>query len=109
MATKKVSKTTSAQGGSASGRKPKAPKKVAKEKKAVKAKAPKKEEVTLPVAEAVEAPKKVSAGRYVYAVGRRKTAVAQVRLYPGTSDLKENTVNSKTAKMYFGTDDLVNV
>lgn len=99
MATKKIAKTA----------KPKVSKKEAKEKKAVKAKAPKKVEVTVPSVQTEEAPKKGISGRYVYAVGRRKTAVAQIRLYPSTGGLKENTVNSKTAKMYFGTDDLVNV
>lgn len=53
--------------------------------------------------------KETAADRYVYAVGRRKTAVAQVRLYPGTGALKENTINSKTAKAYFGTEALVDV
>lgn len=47
------------------------------------------------------------AERYLYAVGRRKTAVAQVRLYP--VDASEGTmVNKKTILAYFGTQALVN-
>jgi len=40
--------------------------------------------------------------RYVYAVGRRKTAVAQVRLYPSTK-VEEVVVNKKAIREYFGT------
>jgi small subunit ribosomal protein S9 len=40
-----------------------------------------------------------AAGRFFYAVGRRKTAVARVRLYPGEGTI---TVNGKTAAEYFG-------
>ena len=36
---------------------------------------------------------------YVYGTGRRKTAVARVRLLPGTGEI---TVNGKTAREYFG-------
>lgn len=45
-----------------------------------------------------------AADRYVYAVGRRKTASAQVRLYVA-GKAKENgvIVNTRTAKEYFGT------
>ncbi len=46
------------------------------------------------------------AARYLYAVGRRKTAVAQVRLYP--VDASEGVVvNKKTILAYFGTPALV--
>jgi small subunit ribosomal protein S9 len=38
-------------------------------------------------------------GQYYYGVGRRKTAVARVRLYPGSGQV---TVNGKTAADYFG-------
>ena len=38
-------------------------------------------------------------GQYYYGVGRRKTSVARVRLYPGTGKI---TVNGKTASDYFG-------
>ncbi len=42
------------------------------------------------------------AARYLYAVGRRKTAVAQVRLYP-VAKSEGVTVNKKTIREYFGT------
>jgi small subunit ribosomal protein S9 len=38
-------------------------------------------------------------GQYYYGVGRRKTSVARVRLYPGTGQV---TVNGKTSAEYFG-------
>jgi small subunit ribosomal protein S9 len=38
-------------------------------------------------------------GQYYYGVGRRKTSVARVRLYPGTGTI---TVNGKSAPEYFG-------
>ena len=44
----------------------------------------------------------VKADRYLYAVRRRKTAVAQVRLYP-TDKAKEVVVNDKAIRTYFGT------
>ncbi|MGI8404109.1 MAG: 30S ribosomal protein S9 [Thermomicrobiales bacterium] len=44
-----------------------------------------------------------AAGRYFYAVGRRKTAIARVRLYPGEGTI---TVNGKTSREYFGGRDL---
>jgi small subunit ribosomal protein S9 len=60
----------------------------------------------------VAAPKEVAApkvtktaakaDRYLYAVGRRKTAVAQVRLYPAAKT-KDVMVNDKTIRAYFGT------
>ncbi|MBI2439164.1 MAG: 30S ribosomal protein S9 [Candidatus Moranbacteria bacterium] len=40
--------------------------------------------------------------RYVYAVGRRKTAVAQVRLY-AVSQAETMMVNNRTVREYFGT------
>lgn len=40
--------------------------------------------------------------RYAYAVGRRKTAVAQVRIYP-TSKPEGAIVNKKPIREYFGT------
>ncbi len=49
---------------------------------------------------------KKEAARYLYAVGRRKTAVAQVRLYP-VDQTEGVTVNGKTALAYFGTAALV--
>ncbi|HLC95162.1 MAG TPA: 30S ribosomal protein S9 [Patescibacteria group bacterium] len=44
-------------------------------------------------------------GRYVYAVGRRKTAIAQVRLFPGTTE-EEAMVNKRPIREYFGTEAL---
>jgi small subunit ribosomal protein S9 len=41
--------------------------------------------------------------RYYYGVGRRKTAVAQVRLYPGNGRI---TVNKKEPREYFGGRDI---
>jgi len=40
--------------------------------------------------------------RYVYAVGRRKTAIAQVRLYP-SAKAEIAVVNKKPIREYFGT------
>jgi small subunit ribosomal protein S9 len=37
--------------------------------------------------------------RYHYGTGRRKTAVARVRLFPGSGEI---TINGKTAREYFG-------
>lgn len=41
----------------------------------------------------------MSEAAYTYSVGRRKTAVARVRLYPGSGQV---TVNGKTIREYFG-------
>jgi small subunit ribosomal protein S9 len=41
----------------------------------------------------------LSTVRYYYGTGKRKTAVARVRLLPGTGDM---VVNGKTAEDYFG-------
>ena len=47
------------------------------------------------MSEATTAPK----GQFYYGVGRRKTSVARVRLYPGTGSI---TINGKTSADYFG-------
>lgn len=47
------------------------------------------------MSEATTAPK----GQFFYGVGRRKTSVARVRLYPGTGSI---TINGKTSADYFG-------
>jgi len=66
-----------------------------KNKVAPKAKAPKIEK------EEVKAKKETSfEGKYFYAVGKRKTAVAQVRIYPGGKEEK-NLVNGKVWEKYF--------
>ncbi len=43
-------------------------------------------------------------GRYVYAVGRRKTSVANVRLFSGKG---KSTVNKKDLSVYFGNNSLL--
>lgn len=43
--------------------------------------------------------------RYHYAVGRRKTAIALVRLYPVTGGEAVHTVNGKAIDAYFGTEE----
>lgn len=52
---------------------------------------------------------KESEAKYIAAVGRRKTAVAQVRITP-VADEKDATliVNGREAKKYFGTDAYTN-
>ena len=45
-----------------------------------------------------------AAGKYIEAVGRRKTSIARVRLFEGSGKL---TVNDKEAKEYFGLSRLV--
>jgi small subunit ribosomal protein S9 len=91
-----------------------ATKKVATKKVAVKKVATKKvaasvdikqEEVTPVVKIAKSSPKTAPATRYIYAVGRRKTASVQVRLFV---DSKEETViNGRTLAKYFGSASLV--
>lgn len=49
--------------------------------------------------------KKEEDARYHYAVGRRKTAVALVRLYPTDGEKQGHTVNGKTIELYFGTEE----
>ncbi len=41
---------------------------------------------------------KPAAGRYIFATGRRKTAIANVRMFAGSGD---NTVNKKALSTYF--------
>lgn len=45
-------------------------------------------------------------GKYFEAVGRRKTAIARVRLYTGKFDKSEVIVNEKSSSKYFGTERL---
>lgn len=78
-------------------------KKVAKKKVAVKAEV-KTEPKAKAEPKAAKAPK--TAERYLYAVGRRKTAVAQVRLYPVAKG-EGTIVNGKDVLAYFGTPALV--
>lgn len=74
-------------------------KKVAKPEQEAK-KAPR-ARVTKAKAEAVVASAPAFAGRYVEAVGRRKTAIARVRLYQGTPGF---VVNGKSLADYFKTE-----
>jgi small subunit ribosomal protein S9 len=78
-------------------------KKVPVTKGEVSAPAPAKKSVAAPAAKS--APKVAPATRYIYAVGRRKTASVQVRLFV---DSKEETViNGRTLEKYFGHASLV--
>lgn len=79
----------------------KAPVKKVAKKKVATVKADPKAKVATKVAKAPKV-----AERYLYAVGRRKTAVAQVRLYP-VDKTEGVTVNKKTILAYFGTPALV--
>lgn len=58
-----------------------------------------------PKAEAKEVKEKTEKSTpYFYGVGRRKTAVAQVRLYPADKVAEnDHTVNGRVLKEYFGT------
>lgn len=53
---------------------------------------------------APKAPKATLSGKYTYANGKRKTAVAKVRLYKGTGSI---TVNNKPINEYFPVKTLV--
>lgn len=70
-------------------------------KTAAKKPAAKKKAAPVVVAD-VPAAAPVAAERYIYAVGRRKTAVAQVRLYPSSQAIGA-VVNSRPIREYFGT------
>lgn len=79
-------------------------------KKTTTLKAPKAEaaEAKVPKAPAKKKAAAPAADRYVYAIGRRKTATAQVRLYvAGKSRENGITVNTRGSKEYFGTVALV--
>ena len=47
----------------------------------------------------------IAKGRYIFATGRRKTAVANIRLFAGSED---NIVNKKKIEDYFGQPGMVN-
>ena len=91
MATKETTKPA---------RKAPAKKVVAKKTAAPKAEKPKVEKVEkVEKAEKVAAPKAPKAtGRYMYATGRRKTSVANVRVFTGEG---KNVVNQKDFEVYF--------
>ncbi len=80
-----------------------APKKVAA-KKAVAKKAPAKK-VAAKKAVAAPAPKAKASSVYIYAVGRRKTASVQARIYMNTN--QDTLVNNRPLEKYFGTASLI--
>ncbi len=93
-------------------KKPAAKKVVAKKTVAKKAPAAPKPAVKKPVVQAVEtaavqtapetqafAKPTLAKGKYVFATGRRKTAIANIRLFAGSED---NIVNKKKLDVYFG-------
>ncbi len=97
MATETTKKTTAA-------KKP-AVKKAPVAKKAVEAEKPVRKVTAAPVETAVETAvtfekPTLPKGRYIYATGRRKTAVANVRLFAGS---EKSQVNKKDLEAYFGT------
>ena len=53
---------------------------------------------------ATSAPKKLKADEYIYTIGRRKNATAQVRLYEAKDT--EVTVNERTLEDYFPTQEM---
>lgn len=78
-----------------------APKKTAKKKETPKE--PKKEIVKKEKEEKIEKKEALAVpARYFYGLGKRKTAVAQVRLYPNQEKgARKTTVNNKEVKVYF--------
>lgn len=48
---------------------------------------------------------KIESGRYVEAIGRRKTAVARVRLYPAKDKKEALTINGRDTAHYFPTEE----
>lgn len=72
-------------------------------KKAVAKKTPAK---STPAAKKTAAPStKADSSRYIYAVGRRKTASVQARIYLNTK--QDNAVNGRPLEKYFGTTSLI--
>lgn len=61
---------------------------------------PETEAVANPIAKAAKTAdhKKLATGRYIFATGRRKTAIANVRMFAGSG---ENIVNKKALEVYF--------
>ena len=84
-------------------KKPAAPRKAAAAKPVAEKKPAAKPEVAAVEAEAVETTAfqkpTLAKGKYIYATGRRKTAIANVRLFAGSAD---NMVNKKKIEVYFG-------
>ncbi len=79
-------------------------KKVVKKESVKKVKKTKETVKETSVVEKTPSKKTVSSGKYVRAIGRRKTAVAQIRLYyPGKGDV---VINDKKASDFFSEDNL---
>lgn len=57
--------------------------------------------VTKKIKEKEEAKKEAAASRYFYGLGKRKTAIATVRLYPTAKAEKDVKVNERTFENYF--------
>lgn len=53
-----------------------------------------------------EASPKKSGGKYFYAVGKRKTSIAQVKIYPSVKAEKGIIINSRAINDYFGVERL---
>jgi len=88
-------------------------KKTAKLKKTAEKKpVTKKKKAVAIVSDAPAIPKAVVSERYVSAVGRRKTAVARVRLYSSNTTeegSEETLINKRSVRDYFGTTALENI
>ncbi len=74
-------------------------------KVATKKVAAKKTVAKAPAKKAVSTPATKAADRYVYAVGRRKTASVQARIYMNTKT--DNVINGRPLEKYFGTATLI--
>jgi small subunit ribosomal protein S9 len=49
----------------------------------------------------IEEKKEVAEARYFYAVGKRKTSIAQVKIYPNGKNSEEILINGKKLEKYF--------
>lgn len=95
---------------SAPAKKKTAVKKVAKEKEIVEKVEMQKEKKVIEKVVAEKNPESVKAKvRYFYAIGKRKTAVAQVKIYPQTKAEKDIVINGKNKNDYFGIMRLQNI
>jgi small subunit ribosomal protein S9 len=52
-------------------------------------------------AKKTEAKKQENVAKYFYGIGKRKTSVAQIKIYESTKDQNEIAVNGKKAEIYF--------
>lgn len=79
-------------------KKPRAPRKVAPKAESSEAVVTTTAAASAPVMATVEKPT-IEGGRYIFATGRRKTAIANVRMFSGAGD---NLINKKAVEAYFG-------